>query len=516
MSQTILVIIRSLACCVTVMSSLNAAVADGAAHKSSRPGNQEPLVTVENAPTVVRSFPVPAVAAKGPAAHDPQFTLKAAWPQLTGKEAFASQTWPKGRLLVWAKPGQNAGRRGELSPMDAANWLVDGKPASEVIFDEETDVLIPASDKVYTVNFREMKSIPRQVMRHVTVEANAHFRGGGDGIGRQIHGNVWVKREGMMSAQGATSFVGPKHTFVRNDNVPLVSPGTSLWGKDDQLARYMLSQYFSFGKAKDASVEFLGQILVLDEFMVESGTCIVGENSMLQPGRSANPWVGKDGTIALMDGAFFGNWSNTYEESDLEVRGGSVQGGLPSRPLHRPATLAVHWKNWTKDQYLGGKRDADLPGWFVSPGFYDDSKQGTFQRRPGLRLGQGSTLRSFTTDPAIALLSISEYTPEVGNTYGPPKGAPFGAADPKGKPNEYAALIRIWTWSQNLPRGIDVHCAPGVTIDGISFVGLRPKGLLLAPGLDATSFSKVAIKGVLQKDLSSLITPQVVYQRNGY
>ena len=28
------------------------------------------------------------------------------WPGLTGKEPFATETWPKARVMTWAKPGQ--------------------------------------------------------------------------------------------------------------------------------------------------------------------------------------------------------------------------------------------------------------------------------------------------------------------------------------------------------------------------------------------------------------------------
>ena len=130
-------------------------------------------------------------AADAPTAHNPQFDNKEYWPNLTGKEYYLKSEWPEGRLYVWGHPGTSGGPRfrGGIDVTDPKNWLLDGKPAEELILDEHTDLLFPASDEEYRVGFRGTEI--REVCRHITIERGAGFSGGGDGRGRQIYGTVW-------------------------------------------------------------------------------------------------------------------------------------------------------------------------------------------------------------------------------------------------------------------------------------------------------------------------------------
>jgi len=78
-------------------------------------------------------------------ASEPLFTDKALWPNLAGKEAYVSETWKPGRTLVWAKPGSGGevkANKDKLSCVDPANWLENGKPATEV-WDENTSIVLP-------------------------------------------------------------------------------------------------------------------------------------------------------------------------------------------------------------------------------------------------------------------------------------------------------------------------------------------------------------------------------------
>jgi len=417
------------------------------------------IVTRENCDQTVVSVEVPAISVGGPSSHDPQFTSAAFWPQLTGKEYFLKSTWPKGKLLTWAKPGVSAGGRNQPDPLDPANWLLDGKPCTELVFDEDTDVLLPASQTVYVVNFRDLKQIPRQVHRHITVESGANFRGGGDGIGRQIHGNLWVKRGGALSAQGASQWVGNRHTFVRNDNQALLKPWALNWDPTNHdmpksVSRFMFSQYFAFSKANQASTEFFGQIITLDEFQVTNCPVIVAANSMLLPGRNAEPWVRGGGTIALMDGAFFGAWSNNFGRCDLDVTG-NLQAGMPDRPIARSATVNVAFKNSTDAKYTG-----------------KESREIT--RRASLTLNAGSSLRSFTSDAKKARLLIGMSPPDR-----PTRtitGADGLVTPLVLKPEE---ITKFDDWFDTLPRGITVYLAKDVAVDGVEFDGLWEGGGLL-------------------------------------
>jgi hypothetical protein len=266
-------------------------------------------------------------------AWQPRFDDKALWPQLTGKEKFLKEQWPKGRMYIWAHPGEDGfwhPRRSKIDPTDPASWIdaATGKPATKLILDEHTDLLFPASDEHYRVGFRSTNI--RERLRHLTVQPGAAFVGGGDGAGRTIHGNVWVKKGGAIYAQGCTAFVGDKHTFVRNDNIN---------GQG--------SQYFNFKKPKGVSVEFLGHITTSDEWQHYGGTVIVSPDSVMQPGRAATPRISAGATLVLLDGAYWGKWCNEWQGPvDLDVRGGTIQAGLPERPLTRDATLAFSIRNW--------------------------------------------------------------------------------------------------------------------------------------------------------------------------
>jgi hypothetical protein len=400
-------------------------------------------------------------------AHNPNFADKTLWPMLTGKEAYVNQVWPKARLLVWAQPGQS-GAFGSKNPnipdpTDPKNWIEDGKPCEKVVLDENTDLLFPASDKPYSVGFRG--SPMNEFCRHVTIEAGAAWTGGGDGAGRRVAGCIWVKKGGGMYAQGATRFLGNGSVFVRNDNLIHAVPGNR------RANLHCFSQYFSFNKTDGASVEFLGKVTVLDEFMVSS-LVIVGPDSRLQPGRSAAPVINKGGALALMDGAYFGSWVNNFTNPDMQVIGGTIQGGLPERPLKRSAGFGLAFKNNSDAQYDG-------PGARISRG-----KLEQYGRVPALVLNPGSALRTFSANPATACLTFIYQPGGVGD-----KGAcyvrvPIGsvgeANELKGSPD----AAKRFAWFDALPRGTDIWFAKGVQVEGVTFDNLRKGGLMLADPAD--------------------------------
>jgi len=258
----------------------------------------------------------------------PNFGNKALWPTLTGREAFVVQEWPKpARTLVWAHPGESGAvypRPTPRDPTDPKNWREDGRPCETFVLDEQTDLVLPPSETPYVVNFRE--GPVREVVRHVTVGAGATFAG----VSRAVRGNIWVKRGGSIGCHGSTNFVGERHTFFRNDNDT---------GLD--------SQYYTFNKEQpELSVEFLGRTATLDEWKLFRGTVIVGAESTMLPGRNAQPFVEKEGTLVLMDNAFWGKWQIEFAEAlDLEVKG-KLLGGLPERPLTRNAYVGLSIRNW--------------------------------------------------------------------------------------------------------------------------------------------------------------------------
>lgn len=394
-------------------------------------------------------------------ATSPAYANKALWPKLSGKEYFLKETWPKGKLMTWAKPGQNGGKRVKegLDPFDPANWLEDGKPCAKVEFDENTDLLMPASDVPYEISFRD-DAWP-EIYRHITVERGCCFGGGGDGRGRKVYGNVWVKEGGDIYAQGATDFLGDRHTFFRNDSGTLANTRKHVDYR-------MCSQYFMFGKDKDKSVEFLGHVTVLDEFKGNSGTIIVGTDSWLQPGRNASPFLAGGTILALMDGARFGNWQDNFGNIDLEVRASHVSGGLPDRPLTRSCRFDAHFKNHTQSAPpadVTNQKDAER----------------NLPRTAALVFTAGSSLRSYSTDPAKARLKI-QWFGALDSVYGPDPTSPSAQE----RAQKDAGYVEKMKWFKALPRGIDLWIDKDVVVENVELDDVRKGGIMLqAAGLEA-------------------------------
>ncbi len=389
-------------------------------------------------------------------AHKPAFDNKAIWPKLSGKEFYLASKWPAAKMLIWAKPGQSGrfGQRGELDPTQPENWIdaATGKPPAQVVLDENTDLHFPAAEKVYSVGFRH--SPIREVCRHLTVENNAAFIGGGDGVGRQIYGNVWVKRGGKIYAQGSTTLQGAEHTFFRNDN--------------DTGDRTMCSQYFTFNTP--ASVEYLGHVSVLDEFRLKSGTVIVAPDSILQPGRSAEPSIAASTTLVLLDGAYFGKWTNEFHRAvDLNCSG-TLQGGLPDRPLTRSAGVGLSFRNWQK---------TDFSTWS------NDPKKGIAQIRlvSGI-FRTGSTIRSYSASPDATLV-ITWTGVERTNAVGDPMGADDKALSMFTN-KEFAAAFNA------IPRKITVFFEDQVTVDGVRFDNVHPGGILMKAPESRSAWKRVS------------------------
>jgi hypothetical protein len=427
---------------------VSAAAITPAPLKAEKPGAQRPDPPWWQKATAAKSY-------AAATAWEPRFDDKALWPQLTGKEKFLKEPWPKGRMYVWATPGKDGDlhgrRRTSLDPTKPAQWIdaATGKPATKLILDKDTDLYFPASKAPYRVGFRTTDV--RERLRHLTVEPGAAFVGGGDGAGRTIHGNVWVKKGGAIYAQGGTAFVGDKHTFVRNDNVN---------GQG--------SQYFNFNK-QDASVEFLGHITTSDEWRHYGGTVIVGPDSVMQPGRAATPRINAGAKLVLLDGAYWGKWCNEWQGPvDLDVRGGTVQAGLPERPLTRDATLALSIRNWA---------GLEFKAWSGQGKDHSTRKVSALFRK-------GATVRVIAAPGSGARLVITRY--ELGGPYNGGGRAymhhvgeygtyPRQSERKKGK----FAEAKFRAEFDSRPHKTLIYIAKGVTIDGPVRLDHFPPGGIL-------------------------------------
>ena len=294
-----------------------------------------------------------------PAAHNPQYDNKKAWPGLVGDEYFIKQKWPKARLLIWARADATP-TRGKSNPDVAVldNWIdaATGK-APDAGPDMDTDLLFPDADKAYRVSGKGL------ICRHLTVGRNADVQPGG-GSGLSAFGNIWIRPGGKLYVYRRIIFAGNGHTFCRKDWAPdgklkklhdtravtpfdRQNPKANVWTPDP------ISFFMSHDKPK-GSTEILGHVSCKDEFRVQSGTFIVGRDSRFYNGKASTLSVGKAGTIALMDGAVICKRGNQFI---LDCRSeGAITGGTPDRPLKRDARLGLGYANWMNFSFPAEKR----------------------------------------------------------------------------------------------------------------------------------------------------------------
>jgi len=410
-------------------------------------------------------------------AHAPRFDDEAVWPFLTGKEAYVRQSWPQGRLYVWRHPGESGGgKRSVHDPKLPANWLEGDKPAEKLVFDENTDLLIPPAEAQYSVNLTRDHRFKR--LRHLTVSRNASFWVGGDGVGRHVFGSIWIKRGGYSPAGGGQHWVGDRHVFVRNDN-SLKMPE---YGHERFITRtweyQRLGQYLLFSKSDGASVEVLGVVDCLDEFRVDCPV-VVGPDSMLQPGRNCSPVVNASGAITLCDGARFGSWINNFDKPDIEVKG-KIQAGIPERPLTRNATWWLCFKNSSRAQFNGDGH------W----------KEG-YRTAPSATFGDGAELSSHSANGSKLVVALNPYSiwavrihsrsafPGLGS-----EGLSFDKANSSRL--DYATKGHQ-RWYKSLPRHITLEFAEGVTVKNVMFDNVDCGGLKLADPADAARWKGVAL-----------------------
>ncbi len=298
-----------------------------------------------------------------PAAHNPQFDNKEAWPNLVGDEYFLKQKWEKKRLLIWNIHGSAekvGGRRGGLDGRNPANWInaATGQPAKSIP-DMDTDIILPDSDTPYTVNFYGPKV---SYWRHVTIGRNAKILTGGHRDNSiQIFGNVWVRATGEISTYGSMHFIGDRDTFLRQDwpedgmlkkmhDERLVAPydpkAKNPWTEDGRGGR-SITVYMTHAKAPEKSTEVIGYVRAADEVGIKSGTFIVGRDSRFVSMGPAAVSVNKGAKVVLMDGSQCSHGQNQFVNRDWGVADGAqVTGGTPDRPLRRDAYFGVGYRNW--------------------------------------------------------------------------------------------------------------------------------------------------------------------------
>jgi hypothetical protein len=326
------------------------------------------------------------------------------------RPAYELEKWPRVPLLVWANPGKDGGFN------DAANWNGGGRP------NEETDVLLPASEKPYTV-----KAPRGSRCRHLTIEKNAAIIGTHGGSPFAVWGNCHIKEGGRIHF---VDVMGPKHTYFRLDGGEFTKYRWTAkgWGGPwaQPTATSQIHHKMQIAKFSGGSVEFIGNVGIGDEFYLSRGRMIIGPKSEFRYNGSA----GK-GTFEIFDGATLELQSGAAVAPHKAVssmnifnlsiyRGGTLQAGSPRRPL-------------TEDAY-------------VRLGY--DGKPGS--GRNGMYCANGSAIKVYSRDPKTTRLVFTAVTHA-------------GTASAEGD-----------------QRGIEVHLGGRIDLEGVLFDCVRLGGIHLA------------------------------------
>jgi hypothetical protein len=381
--------------------------------------------------TIVVCLAGASVSAAAPSAHAPDFTNRQAWPLVTGKEAFVTETWPAARLLVWAHPG----KAGDFDPAAPANWLENGKPAAAPP-DRDTDVFLPDADTPYTVGKPHKGQTPPLAARHVTVGRNAHV-----GV-HPLIGNLWIKEGGKFHMGGnyrggGFKIAGNKHTFVRNDNRPGARTANGV---------VTIAQWITVEKYKGASVEFLGHVSALDELKVNEGVAIVGPESVWDVGPMSVQIIGPEASLILMSGAYFGKRSNNFRsDADILVQG-KLLGGTAERPLTRDAVIGISFKSILLDFRGDDTRTSKTASPFLSA-----DQQASY----GLIVEPKGALKVHSQGPARARLMVQWHGHDMWERGGKVKANP------------------------EAPRAINLLLLGDIDLTGVGFDHLMKEGIEL-------------------------------------
>ncbi len=390
-------------------------------------------------------------------AHAPRFGDRQVWPGLRGDEPFVGQSWDRGKLYVWARPGRSAGgRRATRSAFDAANWIDarTGEPLRTFELGAAVDVYLPPAAERYTVNMRRPGGGEHQplTVRHLTVDRNA----GWNSAGLTVCGNLWVKHGGRFGNHGSLTFAGPGCGFARNDHAMPEGEGrTWMEGRRPPETRHVhVAQYMTAAKTGASSLTLLGWFAVTDEFRIFDCTYVVGPDTWVQPGRNAHP-VMRNSTLRLMDGATFAGWSNNFGSPSLEARDSRILAGSPDRPLTRDARLLLHPKNYTRSRPPRGDENV--------------------RHVPGLLLEGDCVLASYPAEGTDARLIVTrapvDYVSNIMEEVGD-------------KPD-------MKRWYLSLPQKIELLAKGPLKVRGARFDYFRRGGIQLARPSDARAWQHV-------------------------
>ncbi|QBG48178.1 hypothetical protein EGM51_12540 [Verrucomicrobia bacterium S94] len=335
---------------------------------------------------------------------------------------WKQETWDEGRQLVWANPGTS----GEVG--DTSNWTENGKTASAPP-DRNTDILLPASEKYYVVTGSRKHQV-----RHVVIEENAELKGRHRNE-LEIWGNVDVKEGGWIHF---ISIRGDKDTYFNIEESVFPGDGRvyrhcSKNPPKEKCCNSQISHKFQIGKIGTKSVEFLSNVGVSDEVMLQHGKCIISGDFRFSGATNKGAFEVYDGGILeIQSGGRLAPFINDNRKAVYNVniyRNGVLQAGSPERPL-------------TEDAYL-------------CLGFAVNDKPG----RSGLYAALGSMIRVYSENPKKARLVVTSITSVDDFTDG--QGREVGRAGEKADDE----------------KGVMLQLAGDVQLDGVHFDYIAEDGI---------------------------------------
>jgi len=374
------------------------------------------------------------------------------WPDAapaTGpKPDYTLQKWkaPK-RLVIWSKPGKS----GRIT--DRANWQVVGDPldAGAKMWDDQTDAILPACDTTYTAVGGVEEPVSGRlhlVFRHMSIENGAKVRS----QDASVSGNLWIHAAGAFDIRFSVIFVGPQHTFIRNDRARLFKVGVNPHKMPGSVMEgYYIAQYITVRKEKDASVEFLGHFLSNDKFNHYSGRCIIGPDSAIMTSNRNPDHIHPGATLEVMSGAIWGKHIQRNRSISYIVEG-TVTIGSESRPITQDTYIAMPFKDYSGA--MGGSQSA-----LVAKDWAGGDVLGFFLTAKG-------RMREFSADPAKARVVFCHHKRETG----------ADCLDFNLSPGQLGRRSGLY---QKLPRRIDLVFLGDVELDGVLFQDVYKGGIRL-------------------------------------
>ncbi|MDF7826630.1 chitobiase/beta-hexosaminidase C-terminal domain-containing protein [Pontiellaceae bacterium B12227] len=332
------------------------------------------------------------------------------------------EKWDEGRQLVWANPGEG----GEFGV--AENWKENGKTAKTAP-DRETDILLPKASKNYIVKGNRQNQV-----RHVVIEKNGELQGKHRNE-LEIWGNVDVKDGGDIHW---ISIRGDHDTYFNIEDAVFPGKGrvyrhTSKRLPKEKSCNSQISHKFQIAKIGTKSVEFLGNVGVSDEVMLQHGKCIISGDFRFSGATNKGAFEVYDGGILeIQGGGRIAPFINTNAKGVYNIniyRNGVLQAGSPERPLTEDAFLCL--------------------------GFAENDKPG----RSGLYAALGSFIRVYSANPKKARLVVTSITSVDDFTDG--QGRKVGNPNEKAKDN----------------KGVAMQLAGDVQLDGVHFDYIMEDGI---------------------------------------